>query len=103
MLSYPQCNGQAEATNKTITNEIKKRLEKDKGKWVYELPNILWAYWTTLWKTMNATPYSLAFGFEAVISLEVSFPTIQTEAYDASHNDEVLARDFDPADERRYG
>ena len=28
--SYPQCNGQAEATNKTIMNEIKKRLEKAK-------------------------------------------------------------------------
>ncbi|GFS36152.1 hypothetical protein Acr_00g0044380 [Actinidia rufa] len=30
--SYPQCNGQAEATNKTIMNGIKKRLEKAKGK-----------------------------------------------------------------------
>ena len=25
MQSYPQCNGQAEATNKTIMNEIKKK------------------------------------------------------------------------------
>ena len=39
--SYPQCNGQAEATNKTIMNGIKKRLEKAKGKWVEELPNVL--------------------------------------------------------------
>ena len=35
--SYPQCNGQAEATNKTIMNEIKTWLEKAKGKWVKEL------------------------------------------------------------------
>ena len=42
--SYPQCNGQAEATNKKIMNGIKKRLEKAEGKWVEELPNILWAY-----------------------------------------------------------
>ncbi|GFY81234.1 DNAJ homologue 2 [Actinidia rufa] len=37
--SYPQFNRQAEATNKTIMNGIKKRLEKAKGKWVEELPN----------------------------------------------------------------
>ena len=30
--SYPQCNGQAKVTNKTIMNGIKKRLEKAKGK-----------------------------------------------------------------------
>ena len=41
MLAYPQSNGQAEATNKTIVNELKKRLETDKGKWTKELPNVL--------------------------------------------------------------
>ena len=39
--SYPQCNGQAEATNKTVMNGITKRLEKAKGKWVEKLPNVL--------------------------------------------------------------
>ncbi|GFZ05267.1 hypothetical protein Acr_17g0008390 [Actinidia rufa] len=39
--SYPQCNGQAEATNKTIMNGIKKRLKKAKEKWVDELANVL--------------------------------------------------------------
>ena len=38
---YPQCNGQAEATNKTIVNGMKKRLESAKGKWAKELPNVL--------------------------------------------------------------
>lgn len=62
-LSYLQCNGQAEVTNKTIMNGIKKRLEKSKGKWVEKLPNILWAYRTTLRKATNKMPYSLAFEF----------------------------------------
>ncbi|GFY99152.1 chitin elicitor receptor kinase 1 [Actinidia rufa] len=65
-----KCNGQAEASNKTIMNGIKKRLEKAKGKWVEELLNVLLAYRTTPWKVMNETPYSLAFDFEAVILLE---------------------------------
>lgn len=42
--SFPQSNGQAEASNKTILDGIKKRLEAAKGKWVEELPNVLWAY-----------------------------------------------------------
>ena len=33
MPHYPQGNGQAEASNKTIGNGIKKRLQAAKGKW----------------------------------------------------------------------
>ncbi|GFZ00580.1 hypothetical protein Acr_14g0002150 [Actinidia rufa] len=52
-------------------------------------------------KATNKMPYSLAFGFKAIIPLEVSLPTIRTEAYDVGHNEEVLARDLDLAEERR--
>ena len=48
----------------------------------------------------NKTPYTLAFDFKVVILLEVGLPTIQTEAYDMGHNEEVLARDLNLADER---
>ena len=52
-------------------------------------------------KATNEMPYSLAFGFEAVIPLDVGLPSIWTEVYDASHNEEVLARDLDLTEERR--
>ena len=82
-------------------NEIKKRLEKAKGKWVEELSSLLWAYRITPRKTMNKMPYSSAFGFEVVIPLEVGLPIFQTEAYDGDHNVEVLAHHLDLAEERR--
>ena len=41
--AYPQCNGQAEATNKAIKNGLKKMLDGTKGKRAEELPNVLWA------------------------------------------------------------
>ena len=41
---YPQSNGQAKATNKAIVNGLKRRLEGSKGRWVEELPNVLWVY-----------------------------------------------------------
>ena len=40
--AYPQGNGQAEAVNKVIVNGLKERLDDAKGKWVEELPHVLW-------------------------------------------------------------
>ena len=45
--AYPQGNGQAEATNKAIVSGLKKMLDDSKGKWVDELPQVLWTYHTT--------------------------------------------------------
>ena len=39
-----QANGQAESTNKTVTNIIKKWLEKAKVLWADDLLGVLWAY-----------------------------------------------------------
>ena len=40
---YPQSNDQAEASNKTLLTTIKKRVDAGKGKWVDELPRVLWS------------------------------------------------------------
>jgi len=40
-LAYPQGNGHAETVNKVIVNELKKRLDDVKGKWVKELSHVL--------------------------------------------------------------
>ena len=45
--AYPQGNGQAEAVNKAIVSGLKKRLDDVKGRWVNELPYVLWKYRTT--------------------------------------------------------
>ena len=58
-LTYPQSNGQAEATNKLIVNRLKKRLERTKGRWTEELSNVLWVYRTAPRRSTSETPYSL--------------------------------------------
>ena len=73
---YPQSNRQAKVSNKVILNGIKRKLEAAKGKWVEELPSILWTYRTTIRKFTNETPFALAFGVEAVIPLEIGMLTI---------------------------
>nr|KYP60935.1 Transposon Ty3-I Gag-Pol polyprotein [Cajanus cajan] len=46
-VEHPQTNGQAEAANKVILRELKKRLGNAKGQCADELPSILWAYHCT--------------------------------------------------------
>ncbi|XP_026442919.1 uncharacterized protein LOC113342667 [Papaver somniferum] len=44
---YPESNGQAEATNKTIADILKKKLDGYGASWCEQLHNVLWAYRTT--------------------------------------------------------
>ncbi|RVW67691.1 hypothetical protein CK203_064121 [Vitis vinifera] len=75
----PQSIGQAEATNKTLITVLKKRLEQAKGKWVEELPGVLWAYRTTLGRPTGNTLFALTYGMDTIIPTEIGLPTIRTE------------------------
>nr|CAN71147.1 hypothetical protein VITISV_038768 [Vitis vinifera] len=98
---YPQSNGQAEATNKTLFMALKKRLEQAKGKWVEELPGVLWAYRTTPGRPIGNTPFALTYGMDAIIPTEIGLPTIRTEAGTQDDANEELGRNLDWADEVR--
>ena len=76
--AYPQGNGQAEAANKVIINGLKNRQDVAKGKWVDELPHMLWTYRTTPRRSTGETPFSMTYGSEAVIPLETGFLTLRT-------------------------
>ena len=98
---YPQSNGQAETTNKTLITALKKRLEQAKGKWVEELPGVLWAYRTTPGRSTGNTPFTLAYGMKAVIPTEIGLPTIRTEAGRQADANAELGRNLDWANEVR--
>ena len=99
--AYPQGNGQAKVVNKFILNGLKKRLDDAKGKWVEELPYVLWTYRTTPRRSTGETPFSMTYGAEAVIPLESGFPTTRTTSFNPRANDEHLARSLDLIDEKR--
>ena len=99
--AYPQGNGQAEAVNKVIVSGLKKRLDDAKGKWVEELPHVLWTYKTTPRRSIGETPFSMTYGAEAVIPLETGFPTIRTSSFNPKDNDEQLTRNLDLIEVRR--
>ncbi len=47
------------------------------------------------------TPFSLTYGVEAVIPLEIGLPTIRTEYYDPVSNKTSLTTELDLVEERR--
>ncbi|KAJ9553660.1 hypothetical protein OSB04_017705 [Centaurea solstitialis] len=98
-LRYPQFNGLAESSNKVIINSIRKRLKGAKGKWVEELPSVLWANRMTLRASTGQTPYSLVYGCEVVLRIEAQIPVTRNRTFD--QNAINLSYDLDALEELR--
>ena len=69
----PQTNGAVEAANKNIKNILCKMVETYKD-WPEKLPFALWGYRTSIRTSTGATPYSLVYGMEAVLPIELEVP-----------------------------
>ena len=82
-------------------NELKKRLDDTKGRWVEELSYVLWTYRTTARKLIGATPFSMTYGAEAVILLEIGFLILKTTLFNPSSNNELLEKSLDFVEEKR--
>ena len=98
---HPQANGQVEAINKVLKKNLKTKLEKMKGAWVEELPNVLWAYRTTPRTTTGETPFSLAYGCEVVLPIEMKVNSFRIQAYEDQVNHAAMAKSLDMLEERR--
>ena len=94
---YPQSNGQAESSNKTLLIALNKRLHLAKGKWVDELPGVLWAYRTTNWKPTRMPPFALTYGIEAIIPTKIGMPTLRIGIPEEA-NAEAVTKDLDMTD-----
>ena len=100
-MAYPQENGQAETVNKVTVGGLKKILDYAKGKWVEELPHVLWTYRTTPCKSIGETPFSITYGAEVVIPLKTGFPTLRMSSFTLSNDDGLLEKSLDLIKERR--
>ena len=86
-------------TNKTVLSAPNKILEEPKGKWVDELPRVLWAYQTKSRWITRATPFVLAYEMEVIIPTKIEMPIAKTARQDQMDNDEELRRQLDWVDE----
>ena len=72
----PKMNGAVEAANKNVKKIIAKAIETYKD-WHKKLSFALHAYRTGVRTSTGATPYSLVYGMEAVLPIEIEIPFLR--------------------------
>ena len=72
----PQANRAMEAANKNIKKILSKMIKTHRD-WANKLPFALWGYRTIVRTSMGATPFSLVYGTEAVLSIEVEMKSLR--------------------------
>lgn len=65
------------------------------------MPNVLWAYQTTLRRYTDKTPYSMTFETEAVIPVEISMCSMRVSGFTLDSNNELMMEQLDLLEEHR--
>ena len=100
-MSRPQTNGQVESANKKILNGIKKKIEGVKGTWDEEQPGNLWASRTKIKEATGHTPFSLVYGSEAILPVEIGIPSTRVTYHSHSENEQQKRTNLDLLPETR--
>ncbi|XP_070025390.1 uncharacterized protein [Nicotiana sylvestris] len=101
MPYLPCANGQAESTNKTIIQNLKKNLENAKRNWREMLPKVLRAYRTTSKSSTGEMPFSLVYGTEALILVEVGELSARFRQANEGSNSKAMTTALKLLDEKR--
>ncbi|KAJ1700962.1 hypothetical protein LUZ63_000741 [Rhynchospora breviuscula] len=100
----PRANGLAEAFNKVLIKILRKTVGANQRNWHEKLPEALWAYRITHRTATQATPYSLVYGTEAVLPIEVELPSLRVamaSEIPLTKQMQLRLQDLDGMDERR--
>jgi transposase InsO family protein len=100
----PSVNGQAEAFNKVLCKLLKKVVSQNKKQWHEKLLNDVWVYRTTTHTSTRMTPYSLVYGGEAVLPLELQITSLRVVIHENLTDDEAAKlrlNELDNAEKKR--
>ncbi|GJY79087.1 reverse transcriptase domain-containing protein [Tanacetum coccineum] len=100
-VKHPQTNGLVERANRSLGDGIKARLGEHNKNWVEEISHVLWAHRTMIKSSNGETPFSLTYGAEAVIPVEIGMPTLRTAEVDMTKNNEALGSNLDLLEQKR--
>ena len=100
-VEHPLTNGQVEFANRVLVKGLKRRLEKAKGTWAEEVPRIVWAYHTTPQSTTRETPFSLVYGSDAMIPVEIQESSPRFQSFVAEESNDERKVNLDLLDEVR--
>jgi len=100
-VEHSQTNGQAEAANKVILVELRKWFGGAKGRCPEDLLEVLWAYRCTPQFATNEFSFSLVYGAEAMIPVEIGEPSLRHQVCDPNQNQQNLCTHLDLLTELR--
>jgi len=100
-FEHPQTNGQVESADRILLIGLKRRLEKVKGTWAEEVPRIVWAYHTTPQSSTKETPFSLVYGSDAMIPIEIHESSPRFQSFMAEESNEERKVNLNMLDEVR--
>ncbi|GJS76704.1 reverse transcriptase domain-containing protein [Tanacetum coccineum] len=98
---HPQANGHVKVTNREIIKGMERRLGQAHQAWIDELPQVLRVHRTTPKSSNGETSFSLVYGSEAVIPIEISVETKRIQDFDPKENKKRRRVDLDILEERR--
>jgi transposase InsO family protein len=85
VVAHPPTNGQVERANDMILQGLKPRifnkLNKFGGRWVAELPAVLWSLRTTTSRATGYTPFFMVYGTKAVLPTDLDYGAPRVIAY----------------------
>nr|GEU56423.1 reverse transcriptase domain-containing protein [Tanacetum cinerariifolium] len=94
-IKHPQANGLVERENRSLGKGIKARLDEKSKNWMEEISHVLGAHRTMVKSSNGETQFSLMYGMEAVIPVEIGMPILRTAEVDMIKNDEALGINLD--------
>ncbi|XP_026450790.1 uncharacterized protein LOC113350899 [Papaver somniferum] len=105
-IYYPQGNGQAESTNKTLIRVLIRTVHDNPREWNEKQPMALWVYRTTPRNSIVVSPYLLVYGADAILPAEIKIPSARIAAASGVHWNEAEAlisriAELDTLDSRR--
>ena len=104
-VAHPRTNGQVERANGLLLQGLKprifNRLKKFAGRWVAELPSVLWGLRTTPNRSTGFTPFFLTFGAEAVLPTDLDYGSPRVSSYNEARADEAQQDSIDQLEEAR--
>ena len=100
-MAQTQANKQVEAMNKAIKHNLKTKLKNLKERWANDLLEVLLAYKTTARSTTRETPFLLAYGYRAMVLVELGARSLRRDNFDLEQNMILQRHELDFLKEKR--
>jgi hypothetical protein len=104
-VAHPRANGQVERDNGMILDALKKRMYRENnkapGRWIKELPAVVWGLRTQPSRNTGVSPYFMVYGAEAVLPADIEFQSPRVENYNEDQATEQQELEMNCAEEQQ--